>query len=67
MGAVGVVIGPVSRCKMVVGDLSGGVIRSPTVLGSVRHRRGTTMQIVLNVDIRDLRVRLEDRHEGRWR
>ena len=63
MGALGVVVGAISRCELVVGRLSGGMVRSPTVLRSIRHRRSTSMEIVLNVNFRDLRMRLEDRRE----
>ena len=67
MGALGVVVGPISRCELVVGRLSGGTVRSPTVLRSIRHRRGVSMEVILSMCFRDLRMRLEDRRGGKYR
>lgn len=63
VGAVYVVTGTVSRGEVVASSFSNGRVRSPTVLGSIRHRRRVSMDVVLNADGRDLRVRLEDRRE----
>lgn len=67
MGALGVVVGAISRCELVVGRLSGGMVRSPTVLRSIRHRRGVSMEVILSMCFRDLRMRLEDRRGGKYR
>lgn len=47
MSALGVVTGAISRCELVVGGLSVGGIRSPTVLRSTRQRR--TMEVALKM------------------
>lgn len=67
MGALGVVVGAISRCELVVGRLSGGMVRSPTVLRSIRHRSRASMDVVLNMQVRDLRVSLEDRRKREYR
>jgi len=61
VSTAGVVTGIISRCELVVGGVGSGGVISPTVLGSIRHRRSTSMEIVLNMNFRDLRMRLEDR------
>ena len=66
MGALGGVPGAISRCEVVVGGVSGGWIRVPTVLRSTRDRR-RTMEVALNLEVRDLRVRLGDRRGGKHR
>jgi hypothetical protein len=53
VGALGVVVGAISRCELVVGRLSGGMVRSPTVLRSIWHRRGVSMEVILSMCFRD--------------
>lgn len=63
VGAVGLVSGAISRCEPVVGRVSGRGVRSPVVLRFIRHR-SPSEEAVLNMNVRDLRVRLEDRRKG---
>lgn len=67
LGAVGVVAGAISRCELVVGGPSGGGVRTPIVLRFIRDGRSTSMEVILNMNARDLRVRLGDRREGKYR
>jgi hypothetical protein len=62
VGAFCMVTGDISRCEPVVDSMSGGGVRSPIVLGFIRDRRASVE--VLNMNVRDLRVRLEDRRRG---
>lgn len=64
VSAAGVVTVIIGGCELVVGGLSGRGVRSPTVLRSIRHRRIASLEVVLNMNVRDLRVRLDDRREG---
>ena len=61
------IVGVISRSEMVVGGLIGGGVRGPTVLRSTRDRRCAGVEVVLSMQVRDLRVRLEDRRKGKYR
>lgn len=67
MATSGMVVGGVSGGELVVGGLSGGGVWRPTVLRSIRHRSCTGMEIILNMQARDLRVILEDRRKEKYR
>ena len=67
MGALGVVIWAIRGSKVVVGGLSAGGARGPTLLGSIRHRSRASKDVVLDMRIRDLRMSLEDRRKGDYR
>ena len=62
--AVSVVTRAISRCEPIVGGLSGGGVRSPIVLRFILHRRSASVEVVLNMNVRDLRMRLGDRRKG---
>ena len=67
MVAVRVVIGAIGRSELVVDDLGRGGVMGPIVLRLVRHRGKASVEVTLNVDVRDLQVILEDRREGKYR
>ena len=64
MGAFGMIIGAIRGIEVVMGGLWGGRARRPTVLGTIRERSCAGVGGVLNVQARDLQVRLEDRRKG---
>lgn len=64
MGPLGVVIGAIRGSEVVVGGLSSGGVRRPTVLRSIRDRSRVSMDVVLDMRVRDLRASLEDRRNG---
>ena len=66
VGAVSVVIGVIGGSELVMGDLCGGIM-DPTMLRFIRHRGNASVEAALNVNVRDLRVILEDRREGKYR
>jgi len=61
----GVMTGAVGGGELVVCWLSGGWVRSPSMLRSIRHRWSTV--VALSVNVSDLRMRLEDRRKGKYR
>jgi hypothetical protein len=65
VGAFSVVTGAISRRELVMDNLSGGGVWAPAMLRSVWDRRGASTEVTLTVWVRDLRVRLEDRREGK--
>ena len=67
MATFRMIVGGVSGSELVVGGLSGGVVWRPTVLGSILHRSCTSVEVILNMQARDLRVILEDRRKEKYR